>query len=60
MAKEKTDREPPERGTDERVIYDLESNAYWARRAGNAEEEAAWEKAAEYARQAKRYGEQGI
>ena len=51
--------EPPERGTDERVIYDLESNAYWARMAGNAEEEAAWEKAAEYARQAKRYGEQG-
>ncbi|WP_346669012.1 hypothetical protein [uncultured Subdoligranulum sp.] len=60
MTKEKADREPPERGTDARVIYDLESNAYWARRAGNAEEEAAWEKAAEYARQAKRYGEQGI
>ena len=60
MEKEKADREPPKRGTDARVIYDLESNAYWARLAGNAEEEAAWEKAAEYARQAKKYGEQGL
>ena len=60
MQDKEMSREPPERGTDERVIYDLESNAYWARRAGNAEEEAAWEKAAEYARKAKRYGEQGI
>lgn len=60
MQDKEMSREPPKKGTDARVIYDLESNAYWARLAGNAEEEAAWEKAAEYARQAKKYGEQGL
>lgn len=46
--------------TDDMLIAELDSNAYWANLAGDADAAAAWAKAAEYARLAKQYGEEGL
>ena len=46
--------------TDDILIAELDYNVHLAELAGDADAGAAWEKAAEYARIAKQYGEEGL